>query len=75
MQILRESGAHLKRDLIFINYEHVVDNLQEIANILSESVKNRTILKLTRSEIEDFLADVSDKVQTCYLDCLHLRCH
>lgn len=73
--ILRESDAHLKRDLVFINYDYIIDNLQKIANLLSESVKNRLILKLTRPEIEDFLANVSDKVHACYLDSLHLRCH
>ena len=75
MQILREFDTYLKRDVIFINHHHVVDNLQKIANVLSESVKNRTILTLTRTEIEDFLSDISNKVQTCYLDCLHLRCN
>lgn len=73
--ILRESDAHLKRDLVFINYDYIIDSLQKIDNLLCESVKNRLILKLTRPEIEDFLSNVSDKVHACYLDCLHLRCY
>lgn len=75
MKIVREIAAHSKRDVILINHNHVIENLQKIANLLSKSVEKRYFLTLNREQIEDFWHDVSNKIQTSYIDCLHLRCY
>lgn len=74
MKIIQDFDTFLKNDVTIITHEHVVNSLQKIANLLSNTVEKRFFATLSPQYIEYFWSDVSQIIQTCYLDCLHWRC-
>lgn len=74
MVILHEINECTKHDLVILNRDVVVENLGKIVNLLRTSVENKYFSTLTRTQIEQFLRKVYQRIQTAYCDCLHLPC-
>lgn len=74
MSILHECDPCIKHDLVILNRDTVVEDLEGIVNLLRMSVENNYFSTLTRTQIEQFWRNVSDKIQTAFFDCLHMVC-